>query len=99
MAAEKRAEEKRTREMTVRWQQKSERERNEGEAACERLGGRGLRDIQLAIKAVRDAAHNKGSERGGERRVKRGSQRGCEQRQSERGVRVRNTRKNLAVIL
>ena len=39
--------------------------------------------MQLAIKAVRDAAHNKGSERGGERRVKRGSQRGCEQRQRE----------------
>ena len=39
--------------------------------------------MQLAIKAVRDAAHNKGSERSGERRVKRGSQRGCEQRQRE----------------
>ena len=37
MAAEKRAEEKRTREMTVRWQQKSERERNEGEATYEGL--------------------------------------------------------------
>ena len=55
MAAEKRAEEKRTREMAVRWQQKSERERNEGEAACERLGGRGLRDMQLTTKAVREA--------------------------------------------
>ena len=46
-----------------------------------------MREMQLAIKAVRDAARNKDSERG------------CEQRQSERGVRVRNTRKNLAVIL
>ena len=72
MATEKGAEEKCRREMVVRWQQKSERERNEGEAACERLGGRGLREMQLAIKAVRDAARNKDSERG------------CEQRQSER---------------
>ena len=59
--------------------------------------------MQLAIKAVRDAARNKDSERGCEQRqregVNKGSQRGCEQRQSERGVRVRNTRKNLAVIL
>ena len=55
----------------------------EEEAWRKRLGGRGLRDMQLAIKAVKDAAHNKGSERGGERRVKRGSQRGCEQRQRE----------------
>ena len=63
MATEKGAEEKCRREMVVRWQQKSERERNEGEAACERLGGRGLRDMQLAIKAVRYAARNKGSQR------------------------------------
>ena len=49
MATEKGAEEKCRREMVVRWQQKSERERNEGEAACERL--------------ERDAARNKGSQR------------------------------------
>ena len=59
MAAEKRAEEKRTREMAVRWQQKSERERNEGEAACERLGGRGLREMQLATKAARERGEEK----------------------------------------
>ena len=65
MAAEKRAEEKCRREITVRWQQKSMRERSVGEAACERLGGRGLREMQLATKAV--------IERGSVRKVKRGS--------------------------